>query len=49
MLKPAPEAVAWEIATLALPPFIKLMVRELLVPTTTFPKLALDGVAASCG
>jgi hypothetical protein len=31
------------------PPFERLIVCELLIPVTTFPKLALEGVAATCG
>ena len=34
---------------LAAPVLARLMVCELLVPVTTFPKLALEGVATSCG
>ncbi len=49
MLKPLPDTVAWEIVTLALPALDNLMVCELLVPVTTLPKLALEGVAASWG
>jgi len=49
MVKPAPDTVAWEIVTLALPALDNLMVCELLVPVTTLPKLALVGVGASCG
>ena len=48
-LKPLPDTVAWEIVTLALPALDSLMVCELLVPVTTLPKLALEGVGASCG
>jgi len=48
-LKPLPDTVAWEIVTLALPALDSLMVCELLVPVTTLPKLALEGVAASWG
>jgi len=48
-LKPLPDAVAWEIVTPALPALDSLIVWELLVPVTTLPKLALEGVAASCG
>ncbi len=48
-LKPLPDTVAWEIVTLAVPPLDSLMVCELLVPVTTLPKLALEGIAASCG
>jgi hypothetical protein len=49
MLKPAPDTLAWEIDTAAVPPFVKLIVCELLFPMMTFPKLALDGFAPSCG
>ena len=49
MLKPLPDTVAWEIVTLALPALDSLIVCELLVPVTTLPKLALEGVGASCG
>jgi len=49
MVKPAPDTVAWEIVTLALPALDSLIVCELLVPVTTLPKLALEGVGASCG
>jgi len=48
-LKPLPDTLAWEIVTLALPALDSLMVCELPVPVITFPKLTLDGVAASCG
>src|SRR6266851_5039016 len=48
-LKPLPDTVAWEIVTLALPALDSLMVCELLVPVTTLPKPAVEGVAASCG
>lgn len=34
--------------TLALPPFVKVKVCELLVPMTTLPKVALEGVTANC-
>src|SRR5713226_2156141 len=48
-LKSLPDTVAWEIVTLALPVLDSLMVCELLVPVTTLPKLALEGIVASCG
>ena len=48
-LKSLPDTVAWEIVTLSLPVLDSLMVCELLVPVTTLPKLALEGVAASWG
>lgn len=48
-LKPLPDTLAWEMVTLALPALDSLMVCELLVPVITLPKLALEGVAASCG
>lgn len=47
MLKPAPVAVAWVIDIAAEPPFVRLIVCELLFPMTTVPKLALDGFAVS--
>jgi len=49
VLKPAPVAVTEEIVTVDVPPFVRLMVCELLVPVVTFPKGALVGVAANCG
>lgn len=47
-VKPVPVTLAWEIVTLALPPFVRVKVCELLVPMTTLPKLALAGVTANC-
>ena len=49
VLKPVPATVTAEIVTVALPPLVKLIVCELLVPVTTLPKAALEGVAVSCG
>jgi hypothetical protein len=49
MLKPVPDALACEIVVLALPLFDRVIVCELLLPMTTFPKLTLDGIAESCG
>jgi hypothetical protein len=48
VLKPVPITVACEIVRLALPAFESVMVCELLLPTTTLPNVALDGVAAIC-
>jgi hypothetical protein len=48
-LKPAPLTVTEEIVTVALPPFVRLTLCELLVPVVTLPKAAVVGVAASCG
>ncbi len=39
MLKPAPEALAAEIVTLAVPELLNVMVCVPLLPTSTFPKL----------
>jgi hypothetical protein len=46
-LKPAPLTVAWEIATAAVPVFVRVNVCELLEPVATFPKLKLVELAAS--
>ena len=43
-LKPTPVTLTWEIVRLAVPVFFKVIACELLVPTTTLPKLTLDGV-----
>jgi hypothetical protein len=48
VLKPVPVTVAREITTLAVPPFVRLIVWELLFPVETFPKLAVPGTAPSC-
>jgi hypothetical protein len=48
VLKLAPVAAACEIVRLALPLFETVMVCELLLPTTTLPKAALDGATAIC-
>jgi hypothetical protein len=48
VLKPVPVTATCEIVRLALPPFETVMVCELLLPTTTLPKAALDGAAAIC-
>ena len=48
VLKPAPVAVTAEIVTVAVPPFVRVMVCELLVPVATLPNAALVGDAASC-
>jgi len=44
-LKPAPVAAAAEIVMLAVPEFISVIVWEPLLPTKTFPKLKLAGLA----
>lgn len=48
IVKPAPDTVACEITTLAVPLFVKLIVCELLLPVETFPKAAVPGTAPSC-
>ncbi len=45
MLNPVPEGVACVIVTLAVPAFCNLIVCEFGDPTTTFVKVADDGVA----
>ena len=47
MPKPVPEALAAEIVTLAVPELLNVMVCVPLLPTSTFPKLMLEGLAAS--
>jgi hypothetical protein len=49
MLNPAPVTLALEMVTLAVPGFCSRMVCELLEPVATAEKLALIGVAESCG
>lgn len=49
MAKPAPVTPALEIVTAAAPEFCSIIVCELLEPVDTLGKLALIGVAASCG
>jgi hypothetical protein len=46
---PAPTTLALEIVTLAVPPFCSVIVCETLAPAVTPGKLALVGVAESCG
>lgn len=48
MPNPAPEAVAWEIVTLVVPEFDRVIVFELLAVRKTLPKLTLPGLAPSC-
>jgi hypothetical protein len=48
-LKPAPVTSAVEIVTALVPPFCKVIVCEPLVPAVTVGKLALMGIAESCG
>ena len=45
MLNPAPVTFACVIVRAAVPPFVKVIVCELLLPVTTLPKLALVGLA----
>lgn len=47
--KPPPVTEALEIVTLAVPAFCRVIVCEPLVPVVTVGKLALVGVAESCG
>lgn len=47
-LKPVPETVTAEIVTVPVPPFVSVMVCELLVPAATLPNAVLVGAAASC-
>ena len=46
-LNPLPLAATCEIVTLDPPVFVSVSVRDSLLPTTTFPKLKLDGLPAS--
>lgn len=45
VLNPLPDTVSCEIVTLAFPPFVKVIVAELLWPVTTSPRAAEDGFA----
>jgi hypothetical protein len=45
MLNPAPDAVPDEIATLAVPEFVRVTLTEPLAPTSRPPKLMLPGFA----
>jgi len=47
VLKPGPVTFACDTVTVAEPPFVRVMVCELLFPVLTFPKLALEGLAVS--
>jgi hypothetical protein len=47
-LNPAPEAVAWEMITLALPAFDRVTVCEVLPFTATLPNAIVPGLAANC-
>jgi hypothetical protein len=49
MPKPVPDTVAELIVRVALPVLEILMVCELVLPVTTLPKLALDGVTLIFG
>lgn len=47
IVNPVPETVACETDTAAVPPFVRLIVWELLLPTVTVPRFALDGFEVS--
>ena len=47
MLKPVPEALAAEMVTLAVPELLSVKVCVPLPPTSTLPKLKLEGLAVS--
>src|SRR5260370_18294336 len=47
MLKPVPEVLAAEMVTLAVPELLNAKVCVPLPPTSTFPKLKLEGLAVS--
>ena len=49
VLKPAPETVAAEIVSTALPELVSVIFCVALLPTFTFPKLTLVGLMVSCG
>ena len=46
-LKPVPEVLAAEIVTLAVPELLNVKVCVPLLPTSTFPKLKLEGLGVS--
>jgi hypothetical protein len=45
ILKPVPAALAWEIATLVVPVFVRVIDCVLLLPTATLPNATLPGLA----
>ncbi len=47
MLKPVPEVLAAEIVTLAVPELLNVKVCVPLLPTSTLPKLKLEGLGVS--
>ena len=49
VLNPAPDTLALEIVAVAVPAFCKVIVCELLEPIATEEKLAVAGIAESCG
>src|SRR5580704_432941 len=49
ILKPVPETLPCEIVRFAVPPLVSVIVCELVFPTVTFPKGALDGIAPISG
>ena len=46
---PLPVTAPCEITSFAVPPFVTVIVCELLFPTVTLPKGAFEGIAAICG
>ena len=49
ILKPLPVTLPCEIIRFAVPPLVRVIVCELVFPTVTFPKGALDGIAPISG
>src|SRR5271154_7372424 len=47
MLNPVPDVLTCEIATLAVPEFVKVTLTDPLAPTSRLPKLMLAGFAVS--
>jgi hypothetical protein len=47
-LMPPPATLIWEKVSVALPLFVSVTGTEPLLPTATFPKLTLDGLAEIC-
>src|ERR1700733_6074824 len=49
ILNPLPEMLPCEISSFAVPPLLSVIVCEFVLPTATFPKGALDGIAPTSG
>jgi hypothetical protein len=45
--KPTPETLAWDIVTVAVPPFVNVTVCDPVLPTRTFPKATVPGFAVN--